>query len=205
MKDDRHESCLRFVGHELDYEQSAGVFVLDAPVQPPSQRALPPARPGAGTGFTSLAHYTGAHLIVPCLGGRDKAAVLRELIGLLGQAGHVSDVLAFYNAVLNREFYGNTAVGEEVTLPHARSAGVRRVCFALGRCPEPIGWGPGEAGRVRLIFLLAAPEHEEEGALRLCLGLTNLVRDRQAMVELKAATSVEEALAVFERFPLRPA
>src|SRR5512142_3485987 len=93
-------------------------------------------------GSLSLADYTELALMAPELRGQDAAAVIQELGQALQRTARVPELLPFYHAVLNREYLISTVLDYGIALPHARLAGLKNLCFALGRSQYPIQWGP---------------------------------------------------------------
>lgn len=140
---------------------------------------------------TTLAGYTSPGLIIPTLRGVDAPAVIQELSATLQREGHISDLLPFYQAALNREYLCSTVMEPGWALPHVLVKGLDKPCFALGRTAAPIAWG-NSVLRVQLIFLVAAPETDARAYMTLILGLTRLSRDSQLLERLlKAKDSFE--------------
>jgi mannitol/fructose-specific phosphotransferase system IIA component (Ntr-type) len=140
---------------------------------------------------TTVADHTGPGLIIPALRGVDAPAVIQELSAALQREGHITDLLPFYQAALNREYLCSTATEPGWVLPHVLVNGLDKPRFALGRTAAPIAWG-NSLLRVQLIFLLAMPETDARVYMTLILGLSRLSKDCQLFDRLlKARDSFE--------------
>lgn len=153
----------------------------------------------------SLARYTSPELLIPQLHGRDAAAVIAELCSTLQRAGRVKDLLAFYNQVISRELLGSTATRGGWATPHARSAEIERLCFAVGRTSEPVRWPENSGVEVHLVFLFAVPEENVDPYLNLLSGITRLTEDPLQLDGLLAALDSQAMFEVFRQIPLRKA
>jgi mannitol/fructose-specific phosphotransferase system IIA component (Ntr-type) len=96
--------------------------------------------------------------------------------------------------VLNRELLVSTEMETGMAFPHARLSGLDALSFALGRSPEPLGWGANPAPSVRLVFLIAVPTTDSTQYLQLISGLAQLAKDSRLVERLHAA---EDSLQVF--------
>lgn len=148
----------------------------------------------------TVAHYTEPSLILPLLRSRDAAGVAAELCSALQRQGRINDLLPFYHAVLNHESLSSTAMSPGWALPHARSAGIARLSFTLGRTAEPLAWFGGQA--VNLIFLFAVPESDGTSYLSLVSALARLSQDRWRLERLADALDNQTMFDVLREVPL---
>jgi fructose PTS system EIIA component len=98
--------------------------------------------------------------------GADGAAVIRSLAALLQDAGRISDVDVFVDAVLAREALGSTVLPGGLAMPHARSHAVATPSVAVARLAAPVVFAAGSEP-VRLVLLIAAPGDDSAGYLAL--------------------------------------
>jgi PTS system nitrogen regulatory IIA component len=122
--------------------------------------------------MSNLADYTEPSLMVPLLCSRDASSITAELCSTLQSQGRISDLLPFYQAVINREALGGTVIAPGWALSHARIPGIPQLSFAFGRTAEPLAWYSGEP--VNMVFLFAVPESEAADYLGLISGLAKL-------------------------------
>lgn len=98
--------------------------------------------------------------------GSDTAAVVRGLSTLLADAGRISDVDVFVDAVMAREALGSTVLPGGIAMPHARSHAVVTPSVAVARLPAAVQLTP-RTDPVRLVLLIAAPGQDSAGYLAL--------------------------------------
>ena len=151
----------------------------------------------------TLADFTSPGLILPQLRGNDAVSVIQELSQALQRAGRVTDFLPFYHAALNREYMASTDMEAGMAFPHARLPGLKELSFALGRCEEPLPWGPRGDRSVRLVFLMAIPATDPTQYLRLISGLVRLAKDSRLVGKLYSAKDPFEIAAVLQQIELR--
>jgi mannitol/fructose-specific phosphotransferase system IIA component (Ntr-type) len=142
----------------------------------------------------NLADFTRPALLVSSLSGRDAAAIIRELSGVMAREGVIPDMETFCRAVLDRENLCGTDTEAGWALPHARVKGLNKPSFALGRTSTPVGWGAG-GNRVQLIFLLAAPDPDDAGSyLGLIASLARLSKHIALPERLLTASNAIEMI-----------
>jgi mannitol/fructose-specific phosphotransferase system IIA component (Ntr-type) len=151
----------------------------------------------------TLADFTSPGMIVPHLRDRDTASVIQELSEAMKRENRVTDLLLFYHAALNREFMVGSNWEAGMAFPHARLPGLTELSFALGRSDEPLGWGSGATGSVRLIFLMAVPATDATQYLSLISGLARLAKDERLVEKLYAAENAAQILEVLRQIRLR--
>jgi mannitol/fructose-specific phosphotransferase system IIA component (Ntr-type) len=147
----------------------------------------------------SLADYTLPPLIVPRLRSRNVADIIAELTQVLHQHGCVRESLPFYHAALNQEFLSNPASGRGIAFPHARSASIKFLRFALGRAPAPVQWRTQDHQPIQLIFLIAIPATEATLYLQVLSRVAKLSGERESLAELMAAADAAQMHAALER------
>lgn len=150
----------------------------------------------------TLADFTGPGLMVPTLRSEEAPSAIKELTEALQSEDRVPDALFFYQAALNREFLAGTDMEAGMAFPHARLAGLKEVCFAVGRSSEPLRWGPQPACSVRLVFLLAIPATDATQYLMVISGLARLSKDAVLMGRLLEARDSRQMFEVLQSIAL---
>lgn len=87
-----------------------------------------------------------------------KDEVIKKMISKLAQKGSINDAEEFYQNVLSREKICATAIGNEMGLPHGKTANVLRPAICFGRLVNPIIWNEKTGERVKFVILIAVPE-----------------------------------------------
>jgi len=148
----------------------------------------------------TLAQFTERQLLVPRLLSTDQAGAITELVARLYRAGRIDDSLAFFQAVMQREYTASTLTQEGVAFPHARGKGARSLSIAVGLSPQGIAWDKNQTAHT--IFLLAVPVSQLEAYLKLIGALARVVRCETEFSQLRQCAQPEEMLRVLEAVPL---
>jgi len=106
----------------------------------------------------AAANVTGNALILLGVTATTEDGVIKEMIRSLAGCPDVRDLAGLQRAVLARQQLQTPLLGNGVALPHARTAAVSNIVLAIGRCPQPVAFGPEQAP-VRLVFLYGVPVH----------------------------------------------
>ncbi|MBI2615895.1 MAG: PTS sugar transporter subunit IIA [Gemmatimonadetes bacterium] len=131
-----------------------------------------------------------ARIRVPLL-GRDKQAVLSELVHLVtdGGGGQFDDIL---RAVQAREAVLSTGIGYGVAIPHGKSPTLSDLRLAAGVADAPIGFESLDGQPVRLFFLLVGPESASAAHVKALARISRLVRREPFRQRLLQARDPEE-------------
>ena len=86
----------------------------------------------------------------------NELGVFEQLTQALANRTEVRDTRELQRAVLERQKLQPPLLANGIALPHARTAAVTGLVVAVGRCREPVPFGP-ERVLIRLIFLYGVP------------------------------------------------
>jgi PTS system fructose-specific IIC component len=131
------------------------------------------------------------------LQAKTKGEVIDELAAKLAEAGAVSDVEAFKQAIWAREQQSTTGVGDGIAIPHAKTAAVKRPAVAFGRSAEGIDYESLDGKPSHLFFMIAAPEGGEQTHLEALARLSSMLMDASFRAQLETASSEEEIVRLF--------
>jgi mannitol/fructose-specific phosphotransferase system IIA component (Ntr-type) len=138
--------------------------------------------------------------IVLTLTGTDRAAALHDIARLLEGHPDVSNFAGFYEELLARDRLDTTCLGHGVAVPHARTAHVKKIVLAVGRCDAGIPFDVnGET--VKLFFVLGTPKSKPGDYLAVVSALCKLLRDpadRAAMLAAPTPAAFIAAIAAAE-------
>lgn len=135
------------------------------------------------------------HVLVAVDAGT-KEAVIAALVRAVADAEAVLDVDLLEADVLAREGALSTGVGHGIALPHARSAATSGTVLALATLRHPVDFAAFDGEPVRIAALLAGPEAERGGHVRLLSRVSLLLSDGAVRRRLLDARTPAEALAV---------
>jgi len=125
-----------------------------------------------------------------------RTAAIHEVARLLEGHPDITDYSHFYNTLLARERLDSTYIGNEISLPHARTDYARTTVLAVGRCPDGV-YFENCGQTVRLIFVVATPKSEPGDYLALVGSLCRVLKEPTVRRSLLAATTTGEFFGVF--------
>jgi mannitol/fructose-specific phosphotransferase system IIA component (Ntr-type) len=123
--------------------------------------------------------------------GKDKSAVLQELVRLLANdgGGEYEDIL---RAVEEREAVLSTGIGHGVAIPHGKTGTIRELRLVAGASPAPVPFNALDGQPVRLFFLLVGPESSAGDHVKALSRISRLVRREPLRERLMQARSPNE-------------
>ncbi|MBI4665656.1 MAG: PTS sugar transporter subunit IIA [Nitrospinae bacterium] len=118
-------------------------------------------------------------------GGKEK--ILGELCALVAESGAISGGEEALAAVLAREKLGSTGIGDEVAIPHAKTAGVKELTGAFGVSKEGVEYFSVDDKPVKLVFLLLAPENSTGAHLKALARVSRLLKSERFRSRMEEA------------------
>ncbi len=129
--------------------------------------------------------------------GKDEA--LDAMVALMAKSGKINDVEKYRKGVYAREEEGTTGIGEGIAIPHCKSDAVNKPGLAAMVIKDGVDFEALDGGKVSLIFLIAAPNTEDNVHLDVLSKLSVLLMDENFTSGLRNAKTVEEFLSVIDR------
>ncbi|NLH91978.1 MAG: PTS transporter subunit EIIA [Atopobium sp.] len=127
---------------------------------------------------------------------KDKATAIDQMVDLMAKEGNLVDVAAYKKAVLAREQEISTAVENGVAIPHGKSDAVKVPGLAAMTVPGGVDFGSLDGNPTTLVFLIAAPNTDDNVHLQVLSRLSQLLVDPSVCDRLRAAKSTDEFLNV---------
>jgi len=129
----------------------------------------------------------------------NKKEAITYLAGKLKEAGYIADVDSYVEDIYLRESMGQTGIGNYIAIPHGKSDSVTQVGIAIGKMEKEIEWETLDGNGVKLIFLFAVGNDNENAKthLRLLAEVARNLGNDDAVQALLAAETVEDLKAVF--------
>lgn len=128
-----------------------------------------------------------------------KNETLDAMVALMAKSGKINDVEKYRKGVYAREEEGTTGIGEGIAIPHCKSDAVSRPGLAAMVIKDGVDFDALDGGKVSLIFLIAAPDTEDNVHLDVLSKLSVLLMDENFTSGLRNAKTVEEFLSVIDR------
>ncbi|MEH7353362.1 fructose PTS transporter subunit IIA [Neobacillus drentensis] len=122
-----------------------------------------------------------------------KNECLQSLAELLYQMGIVSSDKEFLQSVLAREEQSTTGVGQQIAIPHGKSQAVKKTSCIIVKVKDAIDWDSLDKKPVKLIFLLAIEEKDQNDThLKILSTLAGQLIDEAFVSKLLDSTTKEE-------------
>lgn len=128
-----------------------------------------------------------------------KNEALDAMVALMAKSGKINDVEKYRKGVYAREEEGTTGIGEGIAIPHCKSDAVSKPGLAAMVIKDGVDFDALDGEKVSLIFLIAAPNTEDNVHLDVLSKLSVLLMDENFTSGLRNAKTVEKFLSVIDR------
>jgi fructose-specific phosphotransferase system IIA component len=125
------------------------------------------------------------------LEGKDKSAVITELVGLLDSTGLLLDKESVLRAVLAREQTRSTGIGSGIAVPHGKCNAVKELVMSIGIADKPIDFESVDGKPVTIVILLVSPASQTGPHIQALAKISKLMLDEEFKHQLEKATSSE--------------
>ena len=130
---------------------------------------------------------------------KDKKEALDQVVDLMAKSGKINDVEAYRQRVYAREEESTTGIGEGIAIPHGKCDAVTKPGLAAMVVKGGVEFDSLDGEPVHLIFLIAAPNTEDNIHLDVLSKLSVLLMDEQFTADLLNAKSVDEFLEIVDK------
>lgn len=130
--------------------------------------------------------------------GSTKEEILDAMVELMAKSGKISDVETYRKGVYEREQEGTTGIGEGIAIPHCKSDAVKAPGLAAMVIPDGAEFDALDGEKVNLVFLIAAPNSEDNVHLDVLSKLSTLLLDENFTTKLRNAESIEAFLEIID-------
>ncbi|MBE6829764.1 MAG: PTS fructose transporter subunit IIC, partial [Ruminococcaceae bacterium] len=132
-----------------------------------------------------------------------KADAVDRLVNLMEQSGNLNDKEEYKRCVLEREKEGTTGIGEGVAIPHAKTNAVSRAGLSAMVVKDGVDYESLDGEPAHLLFLIAAPQTEENIHLDVLGRLSVLLMDDNFRQNLLQAKSNAEFLELINQAEIK--
>lgn len=129
---------------------------------------------------------------------KTKAETLDAAVELMVNSGKINDKEKYSKGVYAREEEGTTGIGEGIAIPHCKSDAVSKPGLAAMVIPDGVDFDSLDGEPVQLLFLIAAPDTEDNVHLDVLSKLSVLLMDEEFTAKLKRAEAVDEFLKIID-------
>ena len=127
-----------------------------------------------------------------------KGQAIDQMVELMAKGGNINDLQRYKEGVLKREEEGTTGIGEGIAIPHAKTDAVSVPGLAAMLVPQGVDYDALDGQPVHMIFLIAAPNTEDNVHLEVLSRLSMLLMDDEFRTNLLDAADVTEFLAYID-------
>ena len=129
----------------------------------------------------------------------DKTEALNQIVSLMGKSGKINDIEAYRKQVFLREEESTTGIGEGIAIPHGKCDAVTKPGLAAMVVKDGVDFDSLDGEPVTLLFLIAAPNTEDNVHLDVLSKLSVLMMDEDFLESLRNAKTVDEFLNIIDK------
>lgn len=130
---------------------------------------------------------------------KSKTEALDQIVGLMAKSGRIDDEEAYRKQVYAREEESTTGIGEGIAIPHGKCDAVNKPGLAAMVIQDGVDFDSLDGEPVTLMFLIAAPNTEDNVHLDVLSKLSMMLMDEEFTANLRNAASAEEFLAIIDK------
>ena len=127
-----------------------------------------------------------------------KTEALNQCIDLMAKSGKIADIETYRKGVFAREEEGTTGIGMGIAIPHCKSDAVTKAGLAAMVVKDGVDFESLDGTPAKIIFLIAAPNTEDNVHLQVLSKLSVMLMDEQFTNSLINAGSVDEFLNIID-------
>ena len=128
-----------------------------------------------------------------------KSDVIKQMVALMVKQGNIQDREAYEKGVFAREEESTTGIGDGIAIPHCKSDAVKKPGLAAMVLPDGVEYDALDGQPVHIIFLIAAPNTEDNVHLEVLARLSELLMDPDFVTSLENAKSKDEFLSIIDK------
>lgn len=130
---------------------------------------------------------------------KSKNEALDQIVALMAKSGKINDEEGYRKQVYAREEESTTGIGEGIAIPHGKCDAVDKPGLAAMVVKDGVEFDSLDGEPVTLMFLIAAPNTEDNVHLDVLSKLSMMLMDEEFTSNLRNAKSAEEFLAIIDK------
>ena len=130
---------------------------------------------------------------------KSKNEALDQIVKLMTKSGRIDDEEAYRKQVYAREEESTTGIGEGIAIPHGKCDAVNKPGLAAMVIKDGVDFDSLDGEPVTLMFLIAAPNTEDNVHLDVLSKLSMMLMDEEFTSNLRNAESAEAFLAIIDK------
>lgn len=128
---------------------------------------------------------------------KSKDEIIKKAVATIIKSGAIKDKTVYTKLVFAREKESTTGIGEEIAIPHAKSKEVAKPALAALVIRDGVDYASLDGEKVKLLFLIAAPDTKDNVHLDVLSRLSNLLMHpefKTALLKAKTTKSFMKAI-----------
>ena len=121
-----------------------------------------------------------------------KQDIIEQAVKLISKSGAIKDIETYKAGVFKREEESTTGIGEGIAIPHCKSSSVTKPALCAMVIKDGVDFDSLDGEKVNLLFLIAAPDSEDNVHLEVLARLSNLLMDENFKNNLLNAKTKQE-------------
>lgn len=130
---------------------------------------------------------------------KSKQEAIDAAVALMVKSGKINDEEAYKKQVYAREEESTTGIGEGIAIPHGKCDAVDRPGLSAMVIREGVDFDSLDGAPVTLLFLIAAPNTEDNVHLDVLSKLSMMLMDEAFTENLRKAETPEQFLAIIDQ------
>ncbi|MDO5089051.1 MAG: PTS sugar transporter subunit IIA [Leptotrichiaceae bacterium] len=146
--------------------------------------------------------YLSADRIKIGLNERTKTGIIEEMAELFlnGNIVDAENMDEFIKDLNEREKLSSTGLQDGISIPHAKSAAVKKMALAMGTVKDGVEFDCMDGEVSKLFFMIAAPENTKSEHLDLLAEISKLSYDEELLEKLEVADNSTEIMELLKEF-----
>jgi PTS system nitrogen regulatory IIA component len=135
--------------------------------------------------------------IIADLVGTNKGEVLREITDFLQSQGLIKDKEALLDTLIEREKLGSTGIGENVAIPHGKSAELSQIVTVFARSLNGVDFEALDQKPVHFVCMVIAPSNSTGQHLKALARISRIFKNqnlRDGILKLQDANQIYSLL-----------
>jgi len=153
-------------------------------------------RAGKASRMKRIAEYLARDRVL-FLTSTDKASALNAMVDAIASSNSIEQTDDFRKAVFARERILSTGIGLGIAVPHAKIPSVKDFVLALGISHQGIPFDALDGKPVKIIVMIAGPEHRQEQYLGILARSTLILKSEKNRSAILAAASEDDVYQLF--------
>ena len=130
------------------------------------------------------------------LKGSDKQGVINELLDILVNAGKISDRVAAYNAIMDREQKMSTGMKHGIAIPHGKTNTIQDLVACIGVSENPVEFDSLDNEPCRIFIMTLSPVEKTGPHLQFLAEISLLFKSSEKRTDILNAGSAEDIIRI---------